>query len=69
MGYKPGMGLGRDNEGIAEPLEESTHKGRRGLGYDLDGLEQEDVQWELEEVSDNDPVLSDNDPVLINNWF
>lgn len=50
MGYKPGMSLGLHNTGITAPLEESTHKGRRGLGFDLDGLEKEDVQWELEEV-------------------
>ncbi len=51
MGYKPGMGLGLHSTGITAPLEESMQQGRRGLGYDLDGLEKEDVQWELEEVS------------------
>ena len=51
MGYKPGTGLGLRSTGITVPLEESMHKGRRGLGYDLEGLEKEDVQWELEEVS------------------
>ena len=50
MGYVPGKGLGKMSSGITEPLEESLHKGRRGLGFDLDGLEKEDVQWELEEV-------------------
>lgn len=51
MGYKPGRGLGKLGTGIAEPIEESVHKGRRGLGYMLEGLEKEDVNWELEEVS------------------
>lgn len=51
MGYKPGGGLGKSGTGIAEPIEESVHKGRRGLGYMLEGLEKEDVNWELEEVS------------------
>ena len=50
MGYKPGMGLGASGTGITAPIEESVHKGRRGLGYDLEGLEKNDVQWELEEV-------------------
>ena len=47
MGYKPGGGLGKSGTGIAEPIEESVHKGRRGLGYMLEGLEKEDVNWEL----------------------
>ena len=51
MGYMPGRGLGKLGTGIAQPIEESMHKGRRGLGYLLDGLEREDVKWELEEVS------------------
>lgn len=51
MGYQPGKGLGKSGMGIAEPIEESIHKGRRGLGYILEGLEKEEVQWELEEVS------------------
>ncbi len=50
MGYKPGEGLGRSGEGITAPISEDIHKGRRGLGYILDGLEKEDVHWELEEV-------------------
>ena len=51
MGYVPGRGLGKDETGIAEPISESTNKGRRGLGFILDGLEAEDVKWEFEEVS------------------
>lgn len=50
MGYTPGKGLGRNSTGIVEPVEESLHKGRRGFGYSLDGLEKEDVEWDLEEV-------------------
>ena len=50
MGYKPGQGLGRDSSGIIAPIEESLQKGRRGLGFNLDGLEKEDVKWEEEEV-------------------
>lgn len=51
MGYEPGKGIGKHGTGIAEPISESTNKGRLGLGYLLEGLEKEDVKWELEEVS------------------
>lgn len=50
MGYVPGKGIGKHGTGIAEPINESVHKGRRGLGFFLDGLEKEDVEWELEKV-------------------
>lgn len=53
MGYKPGEGLGKDNIGTVEPVTESLHKGRRGLGFFLDSLENKDVKWEEEEVSIN----------------
>jgi len=51
MGYTPGKGIGKYGTGIAEPISESLHKGRRGLGFTLEGLEKEDVKWELEDVS------------------
>ena len=51
MGYVPGKGLGKHGTGIAEPISESSNKGRHGLGYLLEGLEREDVKWEEEEVS------------------
>ena len=50
MGYTPGEGLGKAQTGITKPVEESAHKGRRGLGYLLEGLEKEQVLWEEEEV-------------------
>lgn len=50
MGYQAGKGLGKFGTGITQPVEESIQKGRRGLGYMLEGLEKEEVQWELEEV-------------------
>lgn len=50
MGYQKGKGLGKFGTGITEPVEESAQKGRRGLGYMLEGLEKEEVQWEEEEV-------------------
>ena len=51
MGYKPGEGLGKTGSGMSTPVMESLQKGRRGLGYMLEGLEREDVNWETEEVS------------------
>ena len=51
MGYKAGEGLGRSGGGIVNPIEESMHKGRRGLGFVLEGLEKRDVHWEEEEVN------------------
>ena len=53
MGYKPGLGLGVSGTGITAPIQVLLHKGRRGLGYNLEGLEKQDVKWELEEVSGN----------------
>ena len=50
MGYKPGMGMGKYETGISEPISEAANKGRHGLGFLLEGLETEDVKWELEEV-------------------
>ncbi|KAJ3308353.1 Angiogenic factor with G patch and FHA domains 1, partial [Boothiomyces sp. JEL0838] len=32
MGWKEGQGLGKEQEGIVDPLKMSTQKGRRGLG-------------------------------------
>lgn len=52
MGYVPGKGMGKYETGIAEPITESSNLGRHGLGYLLEGLETEDVKWELEEVCD-----------------
>lgn len=39
MDYK-GKGLGKHEQGIAEPIEASKQKGRRGLGFQFVGLEQ-----------------------------
>ena len=54
MGYVPGKGLGKTESGISEPIQQSMHKGRRGLGHMIAKLQQEDVQWELEEVRDRE---------------
>ena len=54
MGYVPGKGLGKTESGISEPIQQSMHKGRRGLGHMIAKLKQEDVQWELEEVRERE---------------
>ena len=51
MGYTHGKGLGKTESGIVNPIQQSTHKGRRGLGLSIDKLQREDVKWELEDVS------------------
>ena len=51
MGYKAGKGLGKEDGGITKPIEDSAHKGRRGLGFSLEGLEKDEVDWKPEEVN------------------
>ena len=41
MGYVPGKGLGKTESGISEPIQQSMHKGRRGLGHMIAKLKQE----------------------------
>ena len=59
MGYRKGKGLGKFGTGITQPVEESMQKGRRGLGYMLEGLEKEEVHWEQEEVRIDLVLLQD----------
>ncbi len=57
MGYKPGTGLGKESEGIIEPIEESAHKGKHGLGLTVFGLEKRKLTWEPETVHHIKSVL------------
>ena len=51
MGYEAGRGLGREGQGIIEPIKESSQRNRAGLGAArITELEAADVQWEQEEV-------------------
>ena len=54
MGFIEGEGLGKQGQGITEPVKASLQKGRRGLGLQLKGFEPADVNWdfEKEKVSD-----------------
>lgn len=47
MGWKPGVGLGKHNQGIVKPIEESDQKGRRGLGFEIQGFGSTDEDWDF----------------------
>ncbi|XP_070161216.1 cap-specific mRNA (nucleoside-2'-O-)-methyltransferase 1-like [Polyergus mexicanus] len=49
MGYKPGKGLGKDDQGRVEPLEAITQRGRRGFGHYVPGLKEASLKWNPEE--------------------
>ncbi|XP_014367427.2 cap-specific mRNA (nucleoside-2'-O-)-methyltransferase 1 [Papilio machaon] len=50
MGFKPGKGLGKFEHGRVEPVEASTQKGKRGLGFQASvvGEAPKDFQWSPE---------------------
>ena len=48
MGYKEGKGLGKNEQGIAVPIEASKQKGKRGLGHIVPGITPSDVGWDFE---------------------
>lgn len=46
MGYKPGRGLGKKEQGMVEALKPSDQKGRRGLGFELANvIISEEFKW------------------------
>ncbi|XP_029175343.1 cap-specific mRNA (nucleoside-2'-O-)-methyltransferase 1-like [Nylanderia fulva] len=49
MGYKPGKGLGKDDQGRVEPIEAITQRGRRGFGHFVPGLKEASLKWNPEE--------------------
>lgn len=48
MGLKPGQGLGKHNQGIVKPIEESNQKGRSGIGFKVESNDQKVDTWNFE---------------------
>lgn len=49
MGYKSGLGLGKNEQGITGPVEVKLQLGKRGLGLDIQKLAtNEDWDFSLE---------------------
>ncbi|KAL0117568.1 hypothetical protein PUN28_010402 [Cardiocondyla obscurior] len=49
MGYQPGKGLGKDDQGRVNPIEAFKQRGRRGFGHCAPGLEEAGLEWNPEE--------------------
>lgn len=63
MGYQQGKGLGKEQQGIAEPIKESEHIGTRGLGFEKKHFEKRVESWDYE----NDPATATETPLWISN--
>ncbi|XP_012525209.1 cap-specific mRNA (nucleoside-2'-O-)-methyltransferase 1 [Monomorium pharaonis] len=78
MGYKPGKGLGKDDQGRAEPIEAVAQHGRRGFGHVVPGLKEASLRWnpkteEIKAIEDiewlqNAHSAADTSPMLLD-WL
>jgi hypothetical protein len=50
QGYKEGKGLGKNEQGIVKPIEESNQKGKRGIGFEKKVEKTEEWDFTQEEV-------------------
>ena len=49
MGFQEGKGLGKNEQGMTGIIEASRQRGRRGLGLEVKGFEQDDeAVWDFE---------------------
>lgn len=62
MGYQEGRGLGKEEQGIKAPIEESNQQGKRGLGFAIKNFEKK-MEWNPE----SDPVSAYENPVWLTN--
>lgn len=51
MGYEKGAGLGKEGQGITEPIQASVQKGSRGLGHYIDGFQSTTEDWKERPIS------------------
>jgi hypothetical protein len=63
MGYQKGKGLGKANQGIATPIDESNQIGTRGLGFKVKNFERRIESWNYE----NDPASANETPLWLDN--
>ncbi|XP_011690873.1 PREDICTED: cap-specific mRNA (nucleoside-2'-O-)-methyltransferase 1 isoform X1 [Wasmannia auropunctata] len=67
MGYKPGRGLGKDDQGRVEPIEAVTQHGRRGFGHSVPGLKEASLKWNPQDEEIN--VIEDIEWICSNTPF
>lgn len=72
MGYKPGKGLGKDDQGRVAPVQAVTQHGRRGFGHFVPGLKEAGLKWnpDAEEIKVIEDItwlrnISSNTPLAI----